>query len=75
MEEIKQHDQEITQLKETASLENMVNNEMSTGDIISTIINLSNVSSRNDLLIKQIILYSIKYSQKYCTYLLTSTFS
>lgn len=56
MEEIKQHDQEITQLKETASLENMVNNEMSTGDIISTIINLSNVSSRNDRLIKQIIL-------------------
>uniref|UniRef100_A0A9J7X2R0 Ion transport domain-containing protein n=1 Tax=Cyprinus carpio carpio TaxID=630221 RepID=A0A9J7X2R0_CYPCA len=42
VEEIKQHDQEITQLKETASLENMVNNEMSTGDIISTIINLSN---------------------------------
>ncbi|XP_059411265.1 cation channel sperm-associated protein 4-like isoform X2 [Carassius carassius] len=42
VEEIKQHDQEITQHKETASLENMVNNEMSTGDIISTIINLSN---------------------------------
>ncbi len=56
VEEIKQHDQEITQLKETASLQNMVNNEMATGDIISTIINLSNVSSRNYLLIEQIIL-------------------
>lgn len=56
VEEIKQHDQEITQLKETVSLQNMVNNEMATGDIISTIINLSNVSSRNYLLIEQIIL-------------------
>ncbi|XP_050993203.1 cation channel sperm-associated protein 4-like isoform X2 [Labeo rohita] len=41
VEEIKQHDQE-TQLKETSSLENLVNNEMATGDIISTVINLSN---------------------------------
>ncbi len=58
MEEIKQHDQEITQLKETASLQNMLNNEMATGDIISTIINLSNVSYRNYFtdLIEQIIL-------------------
>ncbi len=58
VEEIKQHDQEITQLKETASLQNMLNNEMATGDIISTIINLSNVSYRNFFtdLIEQIIL-------------------
>ncbi len=58
VEEITQHDQEITQVKETASLQNMLNNEMATGDIISTIINLSNASYRNYFtdLIEQIIL-------------------
>ncbi len=56
VEEITQHDQEITQVKETE--QNMLNNEMATGDIISTIINLSNVSYRNYFtdLIEQIIL-------------------